>query len=80
MVEAWCLAGGPLIDAIAAALRAERAAAWKEALKRAASIVENVPHSCVSDEHCCALHEAHKRAAAEIRALAARGRRRDGPA
>lgn len=30
------------------------------------SLVRHTAHSCVSDEHCCALHAAHKAAAEEV--------------
>jgi hypothetical protein len=42
---------------------------WNRALDLAASIVVNVAHTCMSDEHCDALHAAHRKAALEIRAL-----------
>lgn len=29
------------------------------------SIIRNTPHSCQSHEHCCALHAAHRAAAAK---------------
>lgn len=37
-----------------------------EERQRAASIVLHTPHSCMTDEHCHALHAAHKEAAAQI--------------
>ena len=61
-----------LLLRIAAAIREAEAEAYArgaaEEREAAAVIVESVEHSCMSDEHCCALHAAHKTAAKRIRA------------
>lgn len=53
------------ITCIAGAISTAR----REALEQAAHIVENVAHSCISEEHCDFLHAAHATAAKQIRAL-----------
>jgi len=30
------------------------------------ALIINIPHTCHTDEHCCSLHQAHKRAADEV--------------
>jgi hypothetical protein len=35
----------------------------------AGSAIRNTPHSCQTDEHCCALHAAHGAAAEKVEAL-----------
>jgi hypothetical protein len=38
-----------------------------EGLKRdLPRIIRNTPHSCQTEEHCCALHAAHKAAAQKV--------------
>lgn len=34
---------------------------------RVQHIIRNVPHSCQTDTHCCALHQAHERAAEGVK-------------
>lgn len=33
------------------------------------SVIRNTPHSCLTDEHCCALHTAHRAAAEKVEQL-----------
>jgi hypothetical protein len=47
--------------------RADRLdAAFRMAIANIPHIIRNTPHSCQTEEHCCALHTAHGEAADKV--------------
>ena len=53
----------PFLDQLKREARAELARQLQGSLD---SIIRNTPHSCLTEEHCCALHAAHKAAAEKV--------------
>jgi len=53
----------PFLDQLKSEARKELA---KELSRDLEHIIRNTPHSCQTEEHCCALHAAHKSAAEAV--------------
>ena len=56
----------PFLDRLKNEARAELA---RELKVRLPHVITNTPHSCQTEEHCCALHAAHRSAADKVEEL-----------